>query len=219
MPLGMPGGFEPLHPILALARGAMRVFAPVIEVATLAMLHPGQELPLHHAVAPELIGDHHAWYVWQPFEQLAKELLRGLLVAAALYQDVEDVVVLIDGAPEVMTFTIDGEKHLIEVPLIPWLSASTLQLIRVVLPKFLTPLADGFMGDDDPALEQELLHIAIAQGKAVVEPDAMANDLTGEAVVFVAYGVSGWRHVWLPIGVFAWFVRNITGVSIAWVRQ
>jgi hypothetical protein len=35
----------------------------------------------------------------------------------------------------------------------------------------------------------------------------MADDLTGETVVFVACGVSGWRHVWLPIGVLAWFVR------------
>jgi hypothetical protein len=51
--LGMTGGFESLHTILALARGAMRVFAPVIEVATLAMLHPGQELPLRRAVAFE----------------------------------------------------------------------------------------------------------------------------------------------------------------------
>ena len=43
--LGMPRGFKPLHTIFALARGAMRVFAPVIEVATLAMLHPEQDLP------------------------------------------------------------------------------------------------------------------------------------------------------------------------------
>jgi hypothetical protein len=35
----------------------------------------------------------------------------------------------------------------------------------------------------------------------------MADDLPGETVVFVALGVSGWRHVWLPIGVCAWFLR------------
>src|SRR5262245_47200195 len=83
-----------------------------------------------------------------------------------------------------------------------------LQLIGVVLPKLQTPLADGFMGDVDPAFEQQFLHIAIAQGEAVVEPDPMADDLAGKAVVLVACGVSGWRHVWLPIRVFAWFVRE-----------
>jgi hypothetical protein len=35
----------------------------------------------------------------------------------------------------------------------------------------------------------------------------MADDLAGEAVVFVACGISGWRHVWLPIRVCAWFLR------------
>ena len=71
-----------MHTILALARGAMRVFAPVIEVATLAMLHPRQYLPLGRAVALKLIGDNHAWQVLEPFEQLAKELLGGVLRTA-----------------------------------------------------------------------------------------------------------------------------------------
>ena len=196
-----------MHPILALARGAMRVFAPVIEVATLAMLHPGQDLALGRAVALELIGDHHAWHVLQPFEQLAKELLRRLLIPPALDQDVEDVVVLIDSAPQVMAFTIDGQEDFIKMLFVPWLGASMLQLIRVVLPKFQAPLADSFMGDVDAALAQELFHVAIAQRETRVEPDAMADDLAGKAVVFVACGVSGWRHVWLPIGVRAWFWR------------
>ena len=33
---------------------------------------------------------------------------------------------------------------------VPWLGASTLPLIGVVLPTLQTPLADGFMGDVDP---------------------------------------------------------------------
>src|SRR5262249_7224779 len=111
--LGMPGGCEPLHPILALARGAMRVFAPVIEVATLAMLHPGQDLALRRAVALELIGDNHAWHVLQHFKQLAKVLLSRVLIPPDLAQDVQDVVVLIDSAPQGMAFTIDGQEDFI----------------------------------------------------------------------------------------------------------
>ena len=99
------------------------------------------------------------------------------------------------------------QKDLIQVPFVTWLGASVLQLIRVVLPEFQTPLADGLMSDVDTALAQDLLHVAIAQGEAVVEPDPMADDLAGKAVMFVALGVSGWRHVWLPIGVWEWFLR------------
>src|SRR5215471_15124851 len=106
-----------------------------------------------------------------------------------------------------MAFTIDCEKHLIKVPLVPWLGASTLQLIGVVLPKFPTPLADGLVRHIDAALAQEFLHIAVAQGEAIVQPDPVAEDFAWKAVMFVACGISGWRHVWLPIGVCAWFVR------------
>src|SRR5262249_5712815 len=93
------------------------------------------------------------------------------------------------------------------MPFVAWLGASTLQPIGVILPKLETPLADGLMGHVDAALEQEFLHVAVAQREAIIEPDAIADDLSGKAVVFVAFGVSGWRHVWLPIEVCAWCLR------------
>ena len=46
------------------------------------------------------------------------------------------------------------------------------QLIGIVLPEFETPLANGFVGDIDATFEQELLHVAVAQGEAIREPDA-----------------------------------------------
>jgi hypothetical protein len=71
------------------------------------------------------------------------------------------------------------------MPFVPWLGASTLQLIRVILPKLATPLADDFMGDVNPACEQQLLYIAVAQREAIVEPGPMADDLAGETVRFL----------------------------------
>ena len=53
----MPWGLEPLPPILALARGAMRVLTAVVQIATLAVFDPGQDLALRRAVALELIGN------------------------------------------------------------------------------------------------------------------------------------------------------------------
>jgi hypothetical protein len=86
-------------------------------------------------------------------------------------------------------------KDYFQMPLVPWLGASVLQLIRVRLPKLQTPLADGLVGHRDAALEQDLFHVAVAQREAIIEPEAMADDLAGEAVVLVAFGISGWRHV------------------------
>ena len=106
-PLRMAGRFKPLHAPFALTRRPMRVFTPVIERPTLTMFHPGQELTLRRAVALQLIGDDNAGHIGEALEQLAKELLRGLFVAPTLYENVQDVVVLIHRAPEIVAFAIN----------------------------------------------------------------------------------------------------------------
>jgi hypothetical protein len=102
----MPRGFESLHATLALARGAMQVLTAIIEIATLAMLHARKNLAFGRAVALQFVRDDHAWYVLQALEQLAKELLRGLLMAPALHQDIQDVVVLVHRAPQIMALAM-----------------------------------------------------------------------------------------------------------------
>jgi hypothetical protein len=83
--LSMPRRFEPLHAPLALARWPMRVLAPVLEIATLAMLDPWENLALGRAAALQLVGNDHAGHVREALEQLAKKLLGRLLVAPALH--------------------------------------------------------------------------------------------------------------------------------------
>jgi hypothetical protein len=169
--LSMPRGFEPLHVVLALTRWPMGVLTPVVEVTALAVLHAREELALRGTVALQFICDDDPWDVLTPFEQLAEELLRVLFIAPALHQNIEDIVVLVHRPPQVMPLTMNGEKHLIQVPLVTWLRATATQPIGVVLPKFPTPFADRFVGHDDAAFEQEFLHVAVAQGEAIVEPD------------------------------------------------
>ena len=93
-----------------------------------------------------------------------------------------------------MALAINGQKDLIQVPLVPWLGSSVLQLIGIILPKLATPLADGLVGHGDAALAQEFFHVTIAQGEAIVQPDPVADDFARKAVVLVAFGVSRWSH-------------------------
>src|SRR5882724_4983257 len=111
----MPEGFESLHATLALARGAMRVLTVIIEIATLAMLHARENLAFGRAVALQFVRDDHARHVLQALEQLAKELLHGLLMAPALHQDIQDVVVLAHRAPQIMALAIDRSNHFIHI--------------------------------------------------------------------------------------------------------
>jgi hypothetical protein len=79
------------------------------------------------------------------------------------------------------------------------------------------------MGDVDPAFEQQLLHVAVTQREAIGEPDAMADDCAGKAVMFVALGVSGWRRLGTYPGYLSEYLSGsrgfITGVSISRVRK
>jgi hypothetical protein len=63
----------------------------------LAVLHARQDFPLGRAIAFELIRDDHPWHVGQALEQLAEELLRGLLIPPTLHQNFQHVAILIDG--------------------------------------------------------------------------------------------------------------------------
>jgi hypothetical protein len=71
--------------------------------------------------------------------------------------------------------------------------------IGVVLPKLPTPFPDGFVGHGDAAFAQEFLHVAVAQGEPIIQPDPVADDCTGKAVVLVTRGVGRRGHAWGPI--------------------
>jgi hypothetical protein len=90
---------------------------------------------------------------------------------------------------EVMALTMDHQEDLVQVPFVPRLRAPAPQPIGVVLAKLPTPLADRFVGHVNAAFEQEFWHIAVAQGEAIGEPDTVADDFTGKAIVFIVLGV------------------------------
>jgi hypothetical protein len=58
-----------------------------------------------------------------------------------LHQDIEDVIVLSHGSPQVMAFAVDGQKHLVERPCVPGPRPSTPQLVGVILTARETPLS------------------------------------------------------------------------------
>ena len=95
----MAGRFELLHLPFSSARRLVRIFCSVVQPLVLAMLNPGHDLPLCRAAAGELVGDHDAWRTHLLLQQLAQQPLGGLLVAAALHQDVEHDAGLVHSSP------------------------------------------------------------------------------------------------------------------------
>jgi len=151
--LSVAGGLESLHVPFSLACRLVRVLRPVIERAMLAMFYPRQEFLLGGAVALEFIRDDRTRYVRQALEELAEELLRGVLVPPLLHQDIQHVPVLIYGPPQIVMFAFDREKYFIEVPLITGPRTTATELIGLRLAKLATPLPDGLVGHDHAALK------------------------------------------------------------------
>jgi len=83
---------------------------------------------------------------------------------------------------------VDREKDLVQVPRIPRPGPPTSELIGRRLAELPAPLPDRFIGHEDPAGEQPLFHIPIAQAEAEAEPDAMADDLGRKPMVCVRVG-------------------------------
>jgi hypothetical protein len=143
----------------------MRVLAPILEIAVLPVFDARQHLPFCCTTAFQLIGDDDLWDIVAAFEELAEELLGGLLIPPTLDQNVEDMAVLIDRSPQIMMLTLDCQKDLIQMPLIPRLQPAAAQLIGIRLAKLPAPFPNRSIGHDDTAGEQEFFHVAVAETK------------------------------------------------------
>jgi hypothetical protein len=122
----------------------------------------------------------------KPLSSLRKNVLAACLSLRTLHQNIEDVPLLIHGPLEVVPPTMNREQDLIQMPLITWPGTSTAQLIGVLLAKLATPFPDRLVGHDHATDEQKLLYISVTEAEPVVQPHAMANDLSREAVVLIS---------------------------------
>jgi hypothetical protein len=154
------------------------------------MLHSWQHFTFRSCITLQLIGDNDARYILQPFEELAEELLGGMLVASALHQDIKHITILINGSSEIMGLPVDCEKYLVQMPLVARLVATAFEFIGIRLPKFQRLLTDGFIRQDDVALRHYLFNITKTERKAKIQPDAATDHLGREAVASVV-GSSG----------------------------
>ena len=82
------------------------------------MFNAWQDLTFGGAIGSKFIGHDDPGHVAQTLQQLAKEALGCLRVAAALHQYVEHVSVLINRSPEVVQFASDADKHLVQKPFV-----------------------------------------------------------------------------------------------------
>ena len=83
------------------------------------------------------------------FQCPTKEAFSGSKISPLGDQNIDHVPILIDGAPQVVTLTLDGDEEFIDVPNVAESSLFSTKISGVAGAKLLTPVPDRFIRDDD----------------------------------------------------------------------
>ena len=67
-------------------------------------------------IAPQFVGHQAPRFASLALQELAKEPLGCTSIATRLHEDVDDIAVLIDSAPEILPLTPDRDEELVQVP-------------------------------------------------------------------------------------------------------
>ncbi len=163
----------------------MGILGSISKASMLLMFHLRQQLLFRRTITAERIGDQHPRNILVSFEELAKELLSGSCIPAALHQDIQHVPMLINCTPQILPLASDREENLIEVPLVAGLWPTPAQLVGVLLTKCLTSLTNRFIRQDNAPFGHEFFYIPIPESEAEVQPHGVADTLGREAIALV----------------------------------
>ena len=116
--LRMPSRFEPPHVAFMPSGRLVRHLAAIVEIPALTVFDARQDLAFGGTIGSELILHEYSRCIPQTLQQLAKEALGCLRIAAILNQYIEHVAVLINGSSEVVQFASDADENLVQKPLV-----------------------------------------------------------------------------------------------------
>ena len=107
------------------------------------------------------------------------------MVPAFLKKYIDDVSILVYGAPKVVTLAVDGDKYFIDVPIVTQPALTPFQCSPIARSKLEAPAPDRLVGDFNAALGKEILDITVAKTESIIEPDGIADDIRRETMTGV----------------------------------
>ena len=111
--------------------------------------------------------------------------------SAGLKQDVDDLAILVDGPPDVLTVAADRDEEFVQMPRVADWPRPTPEPSRVGRTESLAPVPDGLVRHRDAALGEEVFDVAEAEGESVVEPNGVADNRWREPVAWIVRDIVG----------------------------
>ncbi len=152
--LGRASRLEPLQFALSSSHRLVGILGAIVLPQSLLMRAGQAQVPESRAVGAEFVGNEQFRREALFLKELAHQPECSPLVAPALNQHVENLALVIDGAPQVHPFASNPDHHLVEVPSIARAWAAPPQLSCDPGPKFQNPAPHRFIGNLQAALGQ-----------------------------------------------------------------
>src|SRR5208282_5373243 len=186
---------EPLHLPLPSSGRLMRILRSIVAPSTAFVASCDSKCTGCSPIRSKVIRDELVWDKAIFLQKLAHQFERRPLVASGLDENVEHFTLGIHGTPEVGQAPIDLEIDL-KMPGCMRLRPAVAKISSDLGSKMVHPAAHGLIGDQDPALSQQILDIAEARGEPDIKPDRLLDDFGREAVAAIAdFG----HHRWLRL--------------------
>ena len=105
---------------------------------------------MRNAIAAQLVRDKPIRRPLLLFEQLTNKPCGCSTVAPSLPQDIENVAVLVDGAPQILTSALDLQEDLVQQPVVARGRPLAPHVAGVVRPESATPPSNCFVAYSGP---------------------------------------------------------------------
>jgi hypothetical protein len=139
--------FEPTHLPFSLSGVLMRDFRTIVGVTGRVVSNVRQHRSQRCSITLQLVGDDPQWFFAFVSQQPLKESLGCPMIPTRLKQNVDDVAILIHGAPKVLLLAVDSHEKFIHMPAIAETPLPLPKTSCIVSPKLLTPTSNRFVGD------------------------------------------------------------------------
>jgi hypothetical protein len=163
----------------------VRHFRSVIRIDGIDVSHRGYDGAMGCIIASQFVSDQPPWFTPLAFEQAAEKPFRRALIATPLHQEINGITVLVDGPPQIVPLSLNGDKDFINVPRVAEASLSFFQFASIIRAKLLAPLSNGFIGDGDTTFGEEFFDFTKTQAESMVEPHGVTDNFRGKPVTLV----------------------------------
>ena len=153
-PLCVSGRPKSQHLSLSDSGAAVRCFDSIVCVLRRIVGDACYLRPMRDAIAAQLVRDKPIRRPLLLFEQLTNKPCGCSTVAPSLHQDIENVAVLVDGAPQILTSPLDLQEDLVQQPVVARGRPLAPHVAGVVRPESATPPSNCFVAYSDPTLRK-----------------------------------------------------------------